>query len=58
MLNEDLFDCGKEGAALIDRLKRTPAAALGSCRYKLKGLQESRSDYERILEVFKAHDIR
>ena len=58
VLNEDLFDCGKEDPADIEGLKRTPAAALGSCRYKLKDLQKDRADYERILRVFKAHDIR
>src|SRR5690606_2470545 len=39
-------------------LKRTPAAATGSCRYTLKDLAKDRPDYERIIEVFKAHDIR
>ena len=38
-------------------MKRTPSAAAGSCRYKLKSLEESRRDYERVLEVFRAHNI-
>ena len=57
VLKEDLFDISAEKAETIEALKRTPAAAIGSCRYKLKTLDESRADYERILDVFKAHDI-
>ncbi len=57
VLKEDLFDITSENAKTIEALKRTPAAAIGTCRYKLKSLDESRADYERILEVFKAHDI-
>lgn len=58
VLDENLFDCGRENPADIEALKRTPAAATGSCRYKLKDLKKDRTDYERIIEVFKAHDIR
>ncbi|MFW6132881.1 MAG: 6-phosphofructokinase [Planctomycetota bacterium] len=58
VLREELYDIGAEDPAEIDRLKRTPSAALGSCRHKLKDLETSRDDYERILEVFAAHDIR
>ena len=58
VLKEDLFDLSKENPAEIDRLRRSPSAALGSCRHKLKSLDKDRSDYERILNVFKAHDIR
>ena len=58
VLTEELFDLGREDPAELARLKRSPSSALGSCRHKLKGLDESRADYERILEVFKAHDIR
>ncbi|RPI62643.1 MAG: 6-phosphofructokinase [Planctomycetaceae bacterium] len=58
VLKEDLFDLSKEDPVEIDRLRRTPSAALGSCRHKLKSLDKDRTDYERILEVFKAHDIR
>jgi len=58
VLTEDLFDITKEPKDVIEGLKRTPSAAAGSCRYKIKSLKESRKDYERILEVFKAHDVR
>jgi ATP-dependent phosphofructokinase / diphosphate-dependent phosphofructokinase len=58
VLREDLFDISAEKAETIDALKRTPAAAIGSCRYKLKSLDESKADFERVLDVFKAHNIR
>ncbi len=58
VLNEELFDLAQEDPAQIDLLRKTPSAALGSCRHKLKDLDKDRADYERILEVFKAHDIR
>ena len=57
VLKEDLFDISAESPETIEALKQTPAAAIGSCRYKLKSLEDSRADYERILDVFKAHDI-
>jgi 6-phosphofructokinase 1 len=56
-LTEDLIDTGKESARAIAALKHTPAGAFGSCRYKLKGLDENRAQYERLIEVFRAHDI-
>jgi 6-phosphofructokinase len=56
-LTEDLIDTGKESASAIAALRHTPAGAFGSCRYKLKGIEESRPQYERLIEVFKAHDI-
>ncbi len=56
-LTEDLIDTSKESAAAIAALARTPGGAFGSCRYKLKGLDESRAQYERLIEVFRAHDI-
>ena len=56
-LTEDLIDTSKEPAAAIRALRHTPGGAFGSCRYKLKGLEESRAQYERLIEVFKAHDI-
>src|SRR5512143_1306885 len=56
-LTEDLIDTSKESASAINALKHTPAGAFGSCRYKLKGLDEDRVQYERLLEVFRAHDI-
>jgi 6-phosphofructokinase 1 len=58
VLTEDLFDITSEKPETIEGLRRTPSAAAGSCRYKLKSLDESRADYDRILEVFKAHDVR
>ena len=57
VLEEDVFDLGHEDPEQIERLKRSPSSALGSCRYKLKGLEENRADYERVLQVFRAHDI-
>ncbi|WP_348766698.1 6-phosphofructokinase [uncultured Salinisphaera sp.] len=56
-LTEDLIDTSAESAGAIAALKHTPAGAFGSARYKLKGLEENRAQYERLIEVFKAHDI-
>lgn len=56
-LTEDLIDTGQESDAAIAALRHTPAGAFGSCRYKLKGLDKSRAEYERLIAVFKAHDI-
>ena len=56
-LTEDLIDTSREPAAAIAALRHTPGGAFGSCRYKLKGLDQSRAQYERILAVFRAHDI-
>ncbi|HEX6945147.1 MAG TPA: 6-phosphofructokinase [Casimicrobiaceae bacterium] len=56
-LTEDLIDTSKESARAIAQLRYTPSGAFGSCRYKLKGLEESRAQYERLIEVFRAHDI-
>src|SRR5213075_2391180 len=56
-LTEDLIDTSKESAKAIAALKHTPAGAFGSCRYKLKGLEENPAQYERLIEVFRAHDI-
>ena len=56
-LTEDLIDVGRESAATIRALKHTPAGAFGSARFKLKGLEQNRSEYERLIEVFRAHDI-
>ena len=56
-LTEDLIDTGKESAAAITALKSTPAGAFGSCRYKLKAFEKDPSQYERLIEVFRAHDI-
>ena len=56
-LTEDLIDTSKESPAAIRALRHTPSGAFGSCRYKLKGLEENRTQYERLIEVFKAHNI-
>lgn len=56
-LTEDLIDTSKESKKAIAALRHTPSGAFGSCRYKLKGLDENRAEYERLIEVFKAHDI-
>lgn len=57
VLTEDLIDTSKESQAAIAALKHTPGGAFGSCRYKLKGLEENRAQYERLIDVFQAHDI-
>ena len=56
-LTEDLIDTGKESASAIAALRYTPSGAFGSCRYKLKSLDANRREYERLIEVFKAHNI-
>lgn len=56
-LTEDLIDTSAESDEDIAALKTTPAGAFGSCRYKLKSLEANRAQYERLIEVFKAHDI-
>ena len=56
-LTEDLIDTSLEKKSEIAALRHTPSGAFGSCRYKLKGLEEDRAQYERLIEVFAAHDI-
>ena len=56
-LREDLIDTSKDSASAIRGLASTPAGAFGSCRHKLKGLEENRDEYERLIEVFQAHNI-
>jgi 6-phosphofructokinase 1 len=56
-LTEDLIDTGKEGARAIAALRHTPSGAFGSCRYKMKGLEENKREYDRLIEVFAAHNI-
>ena len=56
-LTEDLIDTSKESAEDIAALKHTPSGGFGSCRYKLKSLEANKREYERLIEVFKAHDI-
>ncbi|CAC9652756.1 6-phosphofructokinase [bacterium endosymbiont of Bathymodiolus sp. 5 South] len=56
-LTENLIDTSKESDADISALKHTPSGGFGSCRYKMKSLEDNRAEYERLIEVFKAHDI-
>jgi ATP-dependent phosphofructokinase / diphosphate-dependent phosphofructokinase len=56
-LTEDLIDTSLEPIANIKALGQTPAGAFGSCRYKLKSLEQNRREYERLIDVFRAHDI-
>jgi len=56
-LTEDMIDTNKESAATIAALRHTPGGAFGSARYKLKGLDANRAEYERLIEVFRAHNI-
>ncbi|MEX2364991.1 MAG: diphosphate--fructose-6-phosphate 1-phosphotransferase, partial [Pseudohongiellaceae bacterium] len=56
-LREELIDTSQESDAAIAALRYTPSGAFGSCRYKLKSLDENREEYERLLAVFKAHNI-
>jgi ATP-dependent phosphofructokinase / diphosphate-dependent phosphofructokinase len=56
-LTEELIDVGAESPATIRALRHTPAGAFGSARFKLKGLDKNRAEYERLIEVFRAHDI-
>ena len=56
-LTEDMIDTSKESARTIAALMHTPGGAFGSARYKLRSLEENRAEYERLIEVFRAHDI-
>src|SRR5437762_4649782 len=56
-LTEDMIDTTAESAKTIAGLRYTPGGAFGSARYKLKGLEQNRAEYERLIEVFKAHEI-
>ncbi|MFL6713020.1 MAG: 6-phosphofructokinase [Sulfurifustis sp.] len=56
-LTEDLIDTSKESATAVRALRYTPGGAFGSARYKLKSLEQNKAEYERLIEVFKAHDI-
>jgi len=56
-LTEDLIDTSQESDAAIAGLRYTPSGAFGTCRYKLKSLEDNKREYERLMEVFKAHDI-
>lgn len=56
-LNEELIDTSKESARTIAGLRHTPSGAFGSCRYKLKSIEENKAEYLRLIDVFRAHDI-
>ena len=56
-LHEELIDTSKESVKNIANLRHTPASAFGSCRYKLKSLDENRAEYERLIKIFEAHNI-
>jgi len=57
-LTEELIDTSLESPEDIEALKMTPSGAFGSCRYKLKSINDFKAQYERLINVFKAHDIR
>ncbi|MFZ1898992.1 MAG: 6-phosphofructokinase, partial [Azonexus sp.] len=56
-LTEDLIDTSKESASAIAGLRHTPSGGFGSCRYKMKSLEANKREYDRLIEVFKAHNI-
>ena len=56
-LTEDLINTSQESDAAIAALRHTPSGGFGSCRYKMKSLEANKAEYERLIEVFKAHDI-
>ena len=58
VLDDKLYDLGKEDATELALLKHTPSSALGSCRYKLADPDKDDTDYKRILEIFKKYDVR
>ena len=57
VLQEELIDTSRELKASISALRHTPGGAFGSCRYKLKSIEESKREYERLIEVLRAHNI-
>ncbi|MBT4163102.1 MAG: 6-phosphofructokinase [Gammaproteobacteria bacterium] len=54
---EELVDTSQESPSAIAALRHTPSGAFGSCRYKLKSIEENEAEYMRLLDVFRAHDI-
>ena len=56
-LREELIDTSKESKKFIESLKYRPGGVFGSCRYKLKSIEENLKEYKRLIDVFKAHDI-
>ena len=57
ILNEELIDTSLENSSDIKKLMHTPGGAFGSCRHKLKDINQSKREYERLIDVFKAHNI-
>jgi len=57
VLKEELIDTSRESKTNIAGLRHTPGGAFGSCRFKLKSIEESKREYERLIEVLRAHDI-
>ena len=57
ILNEELIDTSLENSSDIKKLMHTPGGAFGSCRHKLKDINQSKREYERLIDVFKAQDI-
>jgi len=57
VLREELIDTSKESLSSIESLRYRPGGVFGSCRFKLKDLEISEKEYERLIEVFKAHNI-
>ena len=56
-LQEDLIDTSEESDEAISALRYLPGGAFGSCRYKMQNINDSRLEYERLIDVFKAHNI-
>jgi 6-phosphofructokinase 1 len=57
VLREELIDTSKENKSAIASLRHTPGGAFGSCRYKLRSIEESKREYERLIDVLRAHDV-
>ena len=58
VLNEEIIDTTRESSKVIDNLIHTPGGAFGSCRYKLRSIDDDISEYVRLVDVFKAHKIK
>jgi 6-phosphofructokinase 1 len=57
VLREELIDTSKENKSAIAGLRHTPGGAFGSCRYKLRSIEDSKREYERLIDVLRAHDV-
>lgn len=58
IINQNIFDLGKEDPEQIELLRSTPSSALGSCRYKLKDIENDNNDIEKIFDTFRKYDIK